>query len=66
MPRLSNALHSIYTVFVIELKSRRVQVVGSSPYPDEAFVIQAMRDLAKEIDCVVAESCALIRDRDRK
>jgi putative transposase len=27
-----------YTVFVIELHSRRVHVLGSTPHPDEAFV----------------------------
>ena len=30
MARLSNALHSIYTLFVIELESRRVHIVGST------------------------------------
>ena len=57
---------SHYTIFVMELKSRRVHVAGSSPYPDEAFVIQAMRNLANEFDGVVADGCALICDRDRK
>jgi len=30
-----------YTVFVIELQSRRVHVAGSTPFPDEAFVLKA-------------------------
>ncbi|HZA93547.1 MAG TPA: hypothetical protein VE420_13055 [Gemmatimonadales bacterium] len=34
-----------YTVFVIELHSRRVHVLGSTPHPDEAFVVQTMRHL---------------------
>lgn len=33
-------LVTFYTVFVIELQSRRVQVVGATRYPDEAFVTQ--------------------------
>jgi hypothetical protein len=33
------------TLFVIELHTRRVHVLGSTPYPDEAFVIQTMRQL---------------------
>ena len=37
---------TFYTVFVIALKSRRVHVAGSTPYPDEAFVMQAMRESA--------------------
>src|SRR5918992_1892426 len=33
-------LVTYYTVFVIELHSRRVQVLDSTPAPDEAFVVQ--------------------------
>jgi hypothetical protein len=39
-------LVTYYTLFVLELQSRRVHVAGSTPYPDEAFVLQAVRDLA--------------------
>jgi hypothetical protein len=28
-----------YIAFVLQLQSRRVQVIGCMPYPDEAFVI---------------------------
>ena len=38
----------IYTAFLIELQSRRVQVLGSTPYPDEAFVIQCLRSVSSE------------------
>jgi hypothetical protein len=31
-----------YRVFVIELHTRRVHVLGSITYPDELFVIQTM------------------------
>ena len=37
----ARGLVTYYTVFVIELRSRRVHVAGSTPYPDEAFVVQA-------------------------
>ena len=33
-------LVTYYTVFVIDLASRRVQIVGSTPHPDEAFMRQ--------------------------
>ena len=36
-------LVTYYTVFVIDLESRRVQIVGSTPHPDEAFMHQAGR-----------------------
>jgi len=32
-------------VFVIELASRRVQILGSTPHPDEAFMRQVVRNL---------------------
>src|SRR4030095_7836858 len=36
------------------------------PYPDEAFVVQAMRDLTNAIDGLLAGGCVLIRDRAGK
>ena len=57
-------LVTYYTVFVIELQSRRVHVAGSTPFPDEAFVLQGMRSLANAIDGVLANGCVLICDRD--
>jgi hypothetical protein len=59
-------LVTYYTVFVLELQSRRVHVAGSTPYPDEAFVVQAMRGLANAIDGILQDGCVLICDRDRK
>jgi putative transposase len=38
-------LVTYYTLFVIELHSRRVSIVGSTPHPDEAFVCQVVRQL---------------------
>ena len=38
-------LVTFYTVFVIELASRRVQILGSTPHPDEAFMWQIVRNL---------------------
>jgi len=34
-----------YTVFVIDLASRRVHIVGSTPHPDELFLRQVSRTL---------------------
>jgi len=55
-----------YTMFIIELQSRRVHVAGSTRYPDEAFVMQAIRGLANPIDGVLVDGCVLICGRDRK
>jgi putative transposase len=57
---------TFYTVFVIELQSRRVQVVGCTRHPNEAFVVQAMRHLTDGIDGVLRPGCVLICDRDPK
>jgi hypothetical protein len=36
-------LFTYYPVFVIELESRRVHMTGSTPHPDDAFVLQVAR-----------------------
>jgi transposase InsO family protein len=37
---------AFYTVFVIDLATRRVQVLGTTPHPDEAFMRQVVRTLS--------------------
>lgn len=39
----ARGLRTFYTVFGIELHSRRVQIVGSTLHPDEAFMVRVMR-----------------------
>ena len=55
-------LVTFYTLFVIELASRRVQALGSTPHPDEAFMRQVARTLT-QTDQVYR---VLICDRDAK
>jgi putative transposase len=56
-------LVTVYTVFAIHLASRRVQILGSTPYPDEAF----MRQIGRTLTMADAESGrVLICDRDTK
>jgi transposase InsO family protein len=43
-----------------------VQIVGSTPHPDEAFMLQAMRHLTDDVDGVLHRRSVLICDRDRK
>ena len=59
-------LVTYYTIFAIELQSRRVHMVGSTRYPDEPFVVQAMRHLTDGFDGVLKRGRVLICDRDRK
>jgi putative transposase len=56
-------LVTFYTVFVIELASRRVQILGSTPHPDEAFMRQVARTLTQADGKVYR---VLICDRDAK
>jgi hypothetical protein len=59
-------LVTYYSFFVIELHSRRVDVVGPTRRPDEAFVVQAGRHVTDGIDGVLRLGPVLICDRDRR
>ena len=54
-----------YTLFVIDLASRRVQIVGSTPHPDEMFMRQVARTLTAADDEESLRHRVLICDRDR-
>jgi hypothetical protein len=58
-------LVTYYTVFVIDLASRRVQILGSTPHPEAVFMQQTVRTLMAE-DGAVRAPHLLICDRDRK
>jgi transposase InsO family protein len=56
-------LVTFYTAFVINLASRRVQILGSTPHPDEAF----MQQVGRTLTMADAGTCRLlICDRDAK
>jgi hypothetical protein len=57
-------LVTYYTVFVIDLASRRVQILGSTPHPEMLFMQQVVRTLTMAEVVGVPE--LLICDRDRK
>jgi len=59
-------LVTYYTAFVIELHSRRVSVLGTTPHPDEAFVIQTLRQVTGSGTGPVRDGHILICDRDPK
>jgi putative transposase len=62
----ARGLVTYYTLFVIELESRRVRIIGSTPHPDDAFMRQIVRELTDASDGVLCEQRFLICDRDRK
>jgi transposase InsO family protein len=59
-------LVTYYTAFVIDLASRRVHIVGSTPFPDALFMRQVGRALTTADDGLLLAHRVLICDRDRK
>jgi transposase InsO family protein len=59
-------LITYYTLFVLDLRSRRVHVVGSTPTPDAWFMAQAARRLTDAVDGFLVGHRVLICDRDSK
>ena len=59
-------LVTYYTAFVIDLASRRVQILGSTPHPEGLFMQQIVRTLTMGETVVVGVPRVLICDRDRK
>ncbi len=59
-------LVTYYTVFVIDVASRRVHIVGSTPHPDEVFMRQVGRTLTAADEGVLVGHRVLICDRDAK
>jgi transposase InsO family protein len=59
-------LVTYYTLFVIDLASRRVQILGSTPHPEALFMQQTVRTLTMAETRVLAVPQVLICDRDRK
>jgi putative transposase len=54
------------TVFVVDLASRRVQILGSTPHPEACFMQQVVRTLTMAEAGAVGAPQVVICDRDRK
>jgi transposase InsO family protein len=61
----ARGLVTYYVAFLIEVQSRRVQVIGCTPYPNEAFVIQCLREATGETG-LLSDGRLLLCDRDPK
>jgi putative transposase len=59
-------LITYYTLFVLDLRSRRVHVAGSTPTPDGWFMVRAARRLTDAVDGFLSGHRVLICDRDAK
>jgi len=59
-------LVTYYTVFAIDLASRRVQIVGSTPFSNELFMRQVGRTLTMSDERLLRHHRVLMCDRDRK
>lgn len=59
-------LVTFYVFFVIELATRRIDIAGITPSPNDAWMKQIGRNLTDPVDGTLAEKQLLILDRDSK
>jgi putative transposase len=56
----------MYLLAVIEHATRRIRILGATPHPTAAWVTQAVRNLAMDLQDAGCRAQFLIRDRDGK
>jgi putative transposase len=59
-------LVTFYVLFVIELATRRVEIAGATPNPNETWMMQIARNLTDPDDGFLSHKRFLVLDRDSK
>ena len=59
-------LKTVFTLFAIDVKTRAVEILGSTSNPDERFMAQIARNITGVAEGFWASKTMLLMDRDRK